>query len=433
MKRYRATTAAVTIASTLFMVSETGAAGFALIEHSASGIGRSYAGATAGAELESSVHYNPAGIASAAGPSVSVASHLLMTSVSFDGASQYPALGGAPLSGGDGGESGVDIFVPNIYAVTPIAKGVAVGLGVFVPFGLAIDYNEGWVGRYHALESSLETVNINPTVAWQVTDKLSVGAGFSAQYAEAKLSSAIDFGTIAQVAPGLLDGKGTMSGNDWGYGYDLGFIYALTPASRVGLCYRSSIDHTVDGNARFEVPAPVAGIQALGVFVDTTGSAEVELPASASLGYIQQLGEKLAVMVDIVWTEWSSLKELRIEYDSMQPDSVTDESWKDVWRVTLGGEYYVSPAWTLRAGTAFDESPIPDVEHRTPRIPDSDRAWLTAGLGYKASDRLSVDVGYAHVFFEDSEINRLSDTGDNLAGDYSGAADIFSFQLKLNI
>ncbi len=422
----------VAVGTLLLGVAAQGA-GFALMEHSASGIGRSYAGSTAGADLESSVYYNPAAIADATGASVIIGSHLLIPSIDFDGGSSYPALGGLPVTGGDGGEAGMNTLIHNIYAVMPIADDVTLGLGLFVPFGLAVEYNEGWVGRYHALESSLETIDINPSIAWQISEKFSVGAGLSAQYAEATLSSAIDFATILGVPPGLLDGKGEMNGDDWGYGFDLGLIYALTPGSRVGLSYRSAVEHRFEGDARFDVPLLASGIRALGLFVDTTGAAEIELPASAALGYMQQLGDSFALMVDLAWTEWSSFDELRIEYDSLQPDMVTDESWDDVWWVSLGGEYYACQDWTVRAGAAFDESPVPDVAHRTPRIPDSDRVWLTAGLGYRASGNVVVDFGYAHVFFEDSRINLFSETGDNLAGDYSGSADVFSFQIKCSI
>ncbi len=421
------------VTGSLFLGIAAHGAGFALMEHSASGIGRAYAGSAAGANVESSIYYNPAGIASVDSPSVVVGSHLLLTSVEFDGGSQYPALGGMPLAGGDGGEAGVNAVLPNIYLVTGISDNIAVGLGIFVPFGLAVEYNEGWVGRYHALESSVKTININPTIAWQVSEKLSVGAGFSAQYAEATLSSAIDFGTITGVAPGMLDGKGTMQGDDWGYGFDVGVIYAFTPEYKMGLSYRSSIKHTLEGKARFNVPAPVAGIQAMGLFVNTDGSAKIELPASAVLGGTKKIGDDFSLMFGVTWTEWSSFDELRVEYDSFQADSVTDESWKDTWLFSLGGEYYANEDWTLRVGTAFDESPVPDVEHRTPRIPDSDRIWLTAGLGYKVSDNIILDFGYAHVFFDDSEIDIMSATGDNLAGDYTGAADVFSCQLKWNI
>jgi len=425
--------AGIVAAGTLFLGVAAHGAGFALMEHSVPGIGRSYAGATVGADLESSIYYNPAGIAAAEGTSVAIGSHLLMTSVDFDGGSSYPALGGLPVQGGDGGEAGVNTPIPNVYAVMPLGDGVAFGLGLFVPFGLAVDYNEGWVGRYHALESSMETLNINPTLAWQVSDNLSLGVGLSAQYAEATLSSAIDFGTIADVGPGVIDGKGEMTGDDWGYGFDIGLIYTLTPDSRIGLTYRSAIEHTIDGNARFNVPAPVAGIQALGVFVDTTGSADVDTPATATLGYAQQMGDSFALMVDLAWTEWSSFDELRVTYDSLQPDSVTDESWNDAWRISVGGEYYATDAWTVRGGAAFDESPVPDVAHRTPRIPDSDRIWLTTGLGYRASENVVIDFGYAHVFIEEAEVNLLSETGDNLVGDYSGSADVFSFQVKCGI
>ena len=404
--------------------------GFALMEQSAAGVGRSHAGSAAGADIESSIYYNPAGIAGADGASAALGAHLLLVRVDFDGSARSP--GGIPISGGDGGDAGDTAVLPNLYLVQPLTDDIVVGLGVFVPFGLSTEYDDGWMGRYHALETSLETLDINPTIAWQITKKLAVGAGVSAQRAEATLSSAVDFGTIAGIAPGLMDGAARVNADDWDYGFDVGLIYRFTDATRLGFSYRSAIKHELSGKAHFDVPAPAAGIQALGMFVDTDGSATLEVPASASFGGVQKIGDKLALMCGLVWTEWSSFDELRIDYASSQPDTVTDESWNDVWFVSFGGEYYLSDKWVLRAGTAYDESPVPDSEHRTPRLPDADRIWLSLGLGCQTTEHSVLDMGYAHIFFDDPGIVR-SATGDELIGDYYGGVDIISVQLKWEI
>ena len=134
------------------------------------------------------------------------------------------------------------------------------------------------------------------------------------------------------------------------------------------------------------------------------------------------------------WTRWSRFEELKVEYDSGREPSVTDESWEDTWRFALGLSCDVSEAVQLRIGTAFDESPVPDDEHRTPRIPDADRTWLALGAGIQPGENLSVDLGYVHLFFKDSRISReVPEDADvatasmgELVGTYEGYADIFS-------
>ena len=166
------------------------------------------------------------------------------------------------------------------------------------------------------------------------------------------------------------------------------------------------------------------------MFVNTDGKADLNLPDTISAGFYQKLGESFAVMGDVAWTNWSRFDELRIDYDSAQPDSVTDESWDDTWRFAVGLNYYLNPEWTLRCGAAFDETPVPDAEHRTPRIPDSDRTWLALGAGYQPSESLHLDVGYVHIFFKDCDSALVSSTGDVLLGEYKGHVDIASLQLR---
>ncbi|NCC50553.1 MAG: transporter [Spartobacteria bacterium] len=413
--------------------------GFAVLEQSASSLGSAMAGATADADDPSCIFFNPALMTDLGpAPQASVGLHAIIPSFSFsDEGSGYPALGNMPLTGDNGGEGGENAYVPNLYYAQGIAENVSLGIGVFAPWGLATSYDSGWKGRYHALDTDMTTVNINPSVAWKLNDYLSIGAGLSAQYIHAELSSAVDFGSIlaAHGAPGampqMLDGKATIKGDDWGYGYNAGLTMRPTDTTQLGLSYRSQIESTLDGDADFDVPAEAAGLQAQNTFVNTDAKADITLPETVTLGIAQKLGEKLTILSDICWTRWSRFDELRVKYDSNQPDSVTEEKWEDTWRLALGAKYALDEQWTLRIGAAYDPTPIPSQNYRTPRIPDADRTWLSLGTGFQATENLSFDAGYIHIFFNTSSLKQVGSTGDVLQGEYNdGYVNIFSLQMN---
>jgi long-chain fatty acid transport protein len=197
------------------------AAGFALIEQSMSGLGNAYSGGAASAEDASTIFYNPAGMTLLNGRQLILGAHVIMPSVKFHNEGSTHVTG-QPLSGGNGGDGGVTKAVPNLYYSRKVSDKFFVGMGINTPFGLATDYNKTWVGRYHAVESDVMTVNINPSVAYKINDQISVGAGLNVQYLKAILSNAVDFGTAGYSLgiPGLLpqsnDGFAEMEGDSWG-------------------------------------------------------------------------------------------------------------------------------------------------------------------------------------------------------------------------
>jgi long-chain fatty acid transport protein len=354
-------------------------------------------------------------------------------------------LGGS-LSGGNGGDGGVTGFVPNFYYSRKMTERFAVGIGVNAPFGLATDYDKDWVGRYHAVESDLLSVNINPSIAYKFNEHLSVGVGASAQYIKAKLSNAIDFGTLDAAGelglpPGALglipqgaDGFGELEGDSWGFGFNVGILYEFTKDTRIGLAYRSRIDHNVEGEVDYSnVPAGLAGIP---IFTDDgDAEADITLPDSLSFSVFHQISPEWIVMADVTWTNWQLFDELKVEFDDSTPDSVTTENWRDSYRYSLGVTYLPSKNLALRLGTAYDTSAVSDKRYRTPRIPDGDRIWTTAGLGYRISDMFSFDIGYAHLFINDPEISKTP-TGEDavkggLNGKFDASTDIISAQLNI--
>lgn len=418
------------------------ASGFALIENSASGQGNAYAGAAAHTTDASTVYFNPAGMMHLEGDQLTVAGHLVVPNSSFsnNGSRNAASVGGGAISGAND-DGGFDALVPNLYWVTSIDDTTKFGLGVNAPFGLAIKYQDEWVGRYHAVVSDLKTININPSIGYRVNDQLSIGGGIDMVLADVILSSAVDFAAVLGQTPGSDDGFVELTGDnldDPAFGFNFGLQYAVSTETMLGASYRSEIDIDVDGSADFRVPSSAALLVATGRFIDTGLKAGITLPASLSLSVAHETGD-ITYLADITWTGWSSFDELRIKFDNpSQPDGLTTENWDDTFRYSVGFDYQYRPDMILRAGLAFDETPVPDAEHRTPRLPGNDRTWLSFGLSYVMDETLSLDVGYSHLFIDDAKINNEleSDSSANiratLAGTYDATVDIISVQLNWN-
>ncbi len=418
------------------------ASGFALIENSASGQGNAYAGAAAHTNDASAVYFNPAGMMRLEGDQLVFAGHFVSPDSSFsnNGSVNSSTVGGGPIAGIND-DGGFDALVPNFYWVTSIDDSMNFGLGVNSPFGLAIKYNDTWAGRYHAVESDLKIININPSVGYRVNDQLTVGGGLDLMLADVTLSSAVDFAALLGQTPGTDDGFVELTGDnlsDPAYGFNFGLQYDLSDRTTLGASYRSEVDVDVDGDADFSVPASAALLVATGRFIDTGLKASITLPASLSLSVAHDIDD-ITFLADITWTGWSSFDELRIKFDNAsQPDGVTTESWDDTLRYSVGLDYQYSPTVTLRGGIAFDETPVPSPERRTPRLPGNDRTWLSFGASYVLDETLSIDIGYSHLFVDDTKINNEleSNASDNvkatLTGNYDASVDILSVQLNWN-
>ena len=417
------------------------AAGFALIEQNASGLGNAYAGGAAVAEDASTVFFNPAGLSRISGNQLAVSGEAIGLSAKFQNQGSTSLLG-APLTGGNGGDAGGWAVVPNVYFATDIAPHWKFGVGINAPFGLKTDYDAGWAGRYQALESKVESININPSIAYQVNETVSVGAGMSAVYMKGNLSKAIDFGSIGAALgvpgsnPQNQDGAVKFDGSDWGYGYNLGALFQVTPDTRVGVAYRSKIKEELSGGQASYSGVPAA-FAASPLFSTTGAKASITLPESASLSAFSQIDSKWSVMGDVTWTKWSRFNELRLQFENGAPDSVTTENWKDTYRVSVGVSYQYGDSWKLRGGIAYDKSPVED-QYRTARIPDHDRKWLAVGASYKVSGAGMLDFGYAHLFISDASINHAETNstglpvGGTLIGNYSGSVDILGIQYTHN-
>lgn len=405
-----------------------GAAGFALIEQSASGVGNAFAGGSAAAEDASTIFFNPAGMTRLPGKQVVVGVHAIDPSVKFtnQGSTLAPPAPPVPLTGGNGGDAGQWSYVPNLYLSWELNESLWLGIGVNSPFGLKTDYAVGWVGRYQALNSELTTVNINPSIAYKVNDKVSLGFGLSAQKADATLNKAIDFGLFLG-APQTSDGSQELSASDWGYGFNLGALFQISPDMRIGVAYRSRIKYTLSGTSTFSgVPGPLSGILS---FQNSNASADLTVPDSASLSVLQTFGDKWELMGDITWTQWTVFNQLVVNFANGAPSNVTPENWQNAWRFSLGMNYKPNEKWKLRSGIAWDQTPVPNSTLRTARVPDNSRTWLAVGASWYFTKGASLDFGYAHLFVPSTSINHTEQASGTLIGSYDNSVNIISVQV----
>ena len=437
------------------------AAFFQLQENNASGLGNAFAGGTAIAEDASTVWYNPAGMTRLKGQQVVVAGHYIdpKFKASVNSASTAAILGGSNISGG-GGDAGESAFVPNLYYTRSINSDFSIGAGISAPFGLATEYDSTWAGRYYALRSEIKTVNVNFAGAYKLNEVVSVGAGINYQKLDSELTQAVDFATICNAAgqsatcgggagynpnTNPLDGQASVVADGTAWGYNLGLLTQLENDLRIGIAFRSRLEHSLSGSFGVTRPVTASAItngalaavaNGLGL-VNSGAEADVILPASLSISAYAPLGSRWTVMADVTRTYWNLLPELRIQFDSSQADSVVTLNLKDAYRYSVGATYKTSGAWMFRGGIALDESPVASESEATPRLPDADRLWLSAGAGLQLSPTLSFDFGYVYIKVDDPEI-RMTAGGPgsenfvrgNLSVDYTGSVHVVSAQAR---
>ncbi len=286
------------------------------------------------------------------------------------------------------------------------------GFALSVPFGLATEYDEDWLGRYYGVESHVEVIDLNPVMSYDLTPELTIAGGVNIQYAEAKLSSV--------AGPPLPEGLTTVEGDDWSIGLNLGVLWRPTDRTRLGLSYRSGVDHGLDGEIEYTATPALNGDVRAGL----------DLPPTVAASVTHRFTDTLQASLGLLWTGWSSFDELRVrQVETGADDIVTPENWDDTLRVSAGGEWQFAPRWTLRAGTAYDPTPVPSADFRTVRLPGSDRIWASTGLGYEINSHWSLDVGYTHIWMNDMSIDE-GDSPANVTGRYEGEIDILGLQLN---
>lgn len=435
---------------------DANASGFAIRENSAEALGTAFAGNGSSATFLSTIFNNPAGMTEFTGDRAQVDGSLIVPSYKFSGSGTsscagvggFPAFcppGGAiiPFAGDNGGDAGNAAFIPAGYILHSITPDLKFGFALTVPFGLQTKYTNTWVGRYLGIKSLVQSLDLNPNLAYRVNNWLSVGAGISANYLYGEFTRAIDFNAATGNPPGSIpDGQFRFNGADWSWGYDAGVFLKPTDQTNVGISYRSRILHTLQGNANFtNVPCTMALPLCFSPLLQNSqAKSSLNLPGSLDFSITQKITPEFRISADVQWTNWSQVQSLAVTRVSGSVISVVPEHFRDTVFASVGATYIWNDTWTFRGGVAFDESPVTD-QFRTVSLPDANRFWVALGVGYKITEGVSVDLGYAHIFIPgsitmNSSVNNTTPPSgpfgntDTIHGSYTASVDLVSLQTR---
>jgi long-chain fatty acid transport protein len=391
------------------------AGGFAIREQSTVFLGSAFAGAAAGGSL-GSMFWNSAATATFDGPGIHTESSYTLilpdadVTVSTVNGGPFPA---GPLS--NSGDIGIDAVVGASYASYQVSPDAWIGVAINSPFGLATKPdNNNYAGAVLGRTTKLLTLNVNPTVAYRVAPGITVGVGAQIEYGRGKLQ----FATAFPPGPGTAQFKG----DDFAFGATAGIMVEPAAGTTIGLGWRSQLTHELDGNLSGLTVAPVGA------------KAEVKLPDIVTLSLRQAVASNMRVLGTVEWTNWSRLDALTVSTASptaLGSKLSIDTKWSDGWFFSAGGEYDYSTDLTLRAGAAYEISPVDDPSKRLTTIPDNDRVWLNIGASYKYSEATTLDFAYSHVFVMDGDFKRTNLSKQiTETGSVDAAVDLISVGLR---
>ncbi|MCZ6835079.1 MAG: outer membrane protein transport protein, partial [Planctomycetota bacterium] len=353
------------------------------------------AGQAAIARDASTSWLNPAGLTRLEGTQAMLGLQPFTLNVEFD-----PSFG-TTTTGGDGGDAGDWALGGSAYLSHQLNDDMTFGFSVTVPWGVGLDYDNNWVGRYFVTEVDLIVLNLQPALGVRVNDWFSFGVGLDIQYADFEQDIAVN-------RPFKSDGKVGISGDNWEVGATIGLLFEPSETTRFGVRYRTEMDHDLSGD--------FTALQTRDV------SSGLTLPQSVVASVYHELNDKWAIMGDVGWTDWSAFDRTVITVNFNDPKSVEiDRNFKDTWNAGLGVHYRPDDRWLLMTGISYVSSAV-DNEDRTPDIP-VDRQWrYSAGFEYTWSEKIRVGMYYTYIDMGDNKINnRLNPLSGRLVGDYGTA------------
>jgi long-chain fatty acid transport protein len=383
------------------------AAGLWLYEGGQPDVGTATAGRAALANDASTAAINPAGMTRLDDSQVLVGVQPLLVRAKFD------ASGGTTTAGGNGGDAGSWVAAGSASYVHSVSEDFKLGFALGSYFGLGLDYDDDWVGRYYVTEGGFVTYGANPSAAYRINDWLSVGAGVSVIYAELTQKAAIN-----NVLDGLPDGELKLEEDDVGYGFNLGLLLEPRAGTRFGITYRSEVDLEFDDALSIKGLGPTLSA-ALGGVLGADVDLDMTLPQAVTVSGYHELTDRLAVMANVGWQEWSEFGKSDITISSQTTTSLTqDRNYNDTWHFAFGVQYRVTDPWLLSAGIAYDESPVDD-DDRTPDLPLDRQIRYAVGAQYDWDDDISFGFAYEYLDAGDAKIDQFrGPLAGRLVGEY---------------
>ena len=428
----------VLLLGTAFAAASVHASGYHFGTQSVNAQGTANAAAAEAADA-STIFYNPAGLSKLDSSQISVNANIVFPSIRYE-ADSATDFTGIPVQGSKSGKITKTTVAPHVYGAYKANDDVTLGLGVYVPFGSATEYEKDSVLRYNINKLGLTTIAIEPVVAWKLNDRHSFGAGIIAQHTSAELRKYADWG-IQQKAKALTatpsnptaaaqikaDGHADVKGSDWGFGYQLAWMWDINDRARVGVNYRSKVSHTLKGDAEWAADDTAAKQQwtanklaPLGYTANEKASVKIVTPESLSVHGMYKVSDKANLFGDVTWTRHSRFNKAELVFEKEKTIGMSKKSDRTTITPNWRNTYKVSEPLQLRAGIAFDKSPVRNADYRMNSLPDGNRIWFSAGMKYNIGKNHVVDAAYTHIHINDTSYRTAKASGNDV--DSKGAS-----------
>jgi long-chain fatty acid transport protein len=427
------------------------AQGFQVNEHGTCAMARAGAGVAKPCADGSGMFYNPAGLVGRTGWTVSAGVTVIKAGGGFT----------EDLTGTTTDLTNSAIPVPHAF-IQYGREQYAVGLGVFVPYGLGTNWPQTFDGAFAGYDNALRNVYIQPTIAFRPHPMVTLGAGFDFALGHVKLTQLVDlsenavpglggatFGQLG-VPPRTPVANGELVGNGTGVGGHFGILVEPIARLRLGARYMTAVKVTYDGDVDFE-PYPtgiqlapgnpfgvpggtpldsvVAAAFVLGPLLDQGGGASITLPDQFSAGVAYDLTSTLTVMVDYSWVHWRQFDTLRVNFDNPTLSSTTIENYVDTKGIRAGVDFAATDKLAVRAGYIYHTGAAPAAVV-TPLLPEGERNEFTIGLGYQFTSQVRADAAYQYLIQQDRR-GRTGEFPSGVAPDLSLNNGLYAFNAHL--
>jgi len=404
LKRIMLTAAVLVLATT-----NARAAGIWLYEMGQADMGTATAGRAAMARDASTAFSNPAGMTRLDRSQLTAAGLLLDVNIEFDGQTTWNTWNNSNTET-TGNQHNAGGFVPagSFNYVQVVTPDLRLGLTVGSYFGLGGEFGNSWQGRYYAQRLELMTMAINPVAAYKVNDWFSVGGGVTSLYSLLKTDMAINNRNhLNPNDPPQPDGQFKINSNDWGWGYNAGVMMEPTKSTRVGLTYRSKIDLKFDDSPAVSGVTGPIGARIAEVLNNGMLGLEITVPQAADLSCYQQVTDKLALMANLGWQDWSRFGSLEVDLSTAAGagrSTTADMHFDDTWHAALGAHYRIADPWLLMLGFAYDSSPVKD-QFRSIVLPLDRQYRYATGVEYTWSKDVTVGFDYTFIDLGKARVN----------------------------
>ena len=392
------------------------AGGIMIYEAGQEGMGLANAGAAALATDPSVLMNNPAGLSQLPGTQINANGQVLLGHIRFSRDS------GNQFDGNEGGNALQYLPGASFFISHQLDERSSIGFGSYGNFGLALDYDDDWAGRYFTQEAAIIGVSLQPTYAYKITDDLSVGLGPRLMYAYYRTEVGINNNLLglADRPDGQLEYKDT----DVGTGVNLGLLYRLNERTVLGLAYTSKVDLEFKDRPKLDdISNPLLNVALNRINVNDL-EVDMEVPQTVLLSAAYDLDSQWKLLSSLGWQQWSQFGKIGVEVDADNVDASrsVDRQYKDTWHVSVGAQYQLSRQVRWNMGVAYDSSMVDDSD-RTVDLPTAETWRFATGVNYTVEEGLDLHLAYTLIWLGDMEVDQTKRrSGTTLSGTYENAA-----------